>query len=269
MTLFEEAERAAIKEQREDDMLKVRERVKAERQRESHFVPFAVQQPAERTQLRAKLLEAQDQLRKDHIQVEMEMQLVQELLDWVDKNPEASLSELDAKKMECARIVTPTATRLRTEEFRHIFTANHRAKQALWKRLYETREALQTETLINECYQKDSQAIWMLIQDREWRLTCETGTTTEELEAAVKEFDMQIYPRMTNIMLTMASRGMKQAKDREIFGVYHTKLCVLYDSMGLSKPETPTTSEAEIATAEQCMNARPTLPPSASAFYGF
>ena len=105
-------------------MLKVRERVRAERQREPQLVPIDLQQSAERTQLRAKLLEAQDQLRKDHIQVEMEMQLVQELLDWVDKNPEASLSELDAKKMECARIVTPTATRLRTEEFRHSLRAN-------------------------------------------------------------------------------------------------------------------------------------------------
>ena len=268
MTLFEEAERAAIKE-REDDMLKVHERVRAERQPEPQLVPIQLQKPAERTQLRAKLLEAHDLLRRDQVQVEMEMQLAQDLLDWVDKNPEAPLSELYTKKMECARIVTPTATRLRTEEVRNSLRANARAKQALWKRLYETREALQTETLTDECYQKDSKAIWTLMQDREWWLTCDTGITTEELEAAVKEFDMQLDPRMSNIMITMASRGMPQAKDREIFRDYHTHMCVLYDSMGSSKPETPTTSEAEIATAEQGMNARPTLPPPAGVFYGF
>jgi hypothetical protein len=77
---------------------------------------------------------------------------------------------------------------------------------------------------------------------------------------------------MTNIMLTMASRGMKQAKDRETFADYHTKMCALYDSMGMAeKPETPTRSEtgfAEIVMARvieaqaQGMDVRTTLHPS-------
>ena len=78
----------------------------AEREREPHMVPIDVQQSAERTQMRAKLLETQDQLRTDQVQVEMKSQLVQEKDQTHSRFHERARNSRDNDKDKCDKLET-------------------------------------------------------------------------------------------------------------------------------------------------------------------